>query len=130
MGRAGRAVDLDATFDRFDETWSPKVVARLNDYEIKLVRLRGELVWHHHEDTDELFVVLDGRLRLRFRDGEVDVGPGQLYVVPRGVEHCPVADGDVRAMLVEPSGVRNTGNVTGALTAEHDESLSPDTAPD
>jgi mannose-6-phosphate isomerase-like protein (cupin superfamily) len=116
--------DLAERFTRFSDQWSPKVVARLNDYEIKLVRIQGEFVWHTHDDTDELFLVIDGHLTIRLRDGDVTVGPGQLFVVPRGVEHCPVADGEVRAMLIEPAGVVNTGDAGGRLTAEYDDSLA------
>jgi mannose-6-phosphate isomerase-like protein (cupin superfamily) len=118
------AVDLAERFSRFSALWSPKVIARLNEYDIKLVRLDGEFVWHTHEDTDELFLVIDGELRIQLRDGDVTVGPGQLFVVPRGVEHCPVADGEVRAMLIEPAGVVNTGDAGGQLTAEYDDSLA------
>jgi mannose-6-phosphate isomerase-like protein (cupin superfamily) len=117
-------IDVAERFTRFSEQWSPKVIARLNDYEIKLVRLQGEFVWHTHENTDELFLVIDGHLTIRLRDGDVRLGPGQLYVVPRGVEHCPVADGEVRAMLIEPAGVVNTGDAGGELTAQYDDSLA------
>jgi mannose-6-phosphate isomerase-like protein (cupin superfamily) len=121
-------VDLADKLGLFSEHWSPKVVARLNDYEIKVVKLKGEFVWHTHDDTDELFLVLDGSLTIQLRDapgGEhsVSLRPGQLYVVPRGVEHCPLADGDVSAMLIEPAGVVNTGDAGGDLTAAHDDSL-------
>jgi mannose-6-phosphate isomerase-like protein (cupin superfamily) len=116
-------VDLAERLSRFTEQWSPKVVARLNDYEVKVVRLEGEFVWHAHDDTDELFLVLEGRLTIRLRDGDVVLGPGQLYVVPRGVEHCPFAEGEVRALLIEPMGVVNTGDAGGDLTAPHDTSL-------
>jgi mannose-6-phosphate isomerase-like protein (cupin superfamily) len=118
-----RAVDLAEKLSRFSEHWSPKVVARLNDYEIKLVKVKGEFVWHTHDDTDELFLVIDGTLTIQLRDGDVTVGPGQLYVVPRGVEHCPIADGEVAAMLIEPAGVSNTGDAGGDLTAAYDDSL-------
>ena len=104
-------VDLAEKLSLFSEHWSPKVIARLNDYEIKLVKLKGEFVWHSHEDTDELFLVIDGSLTIQLRDGDVTLGPGQLYVVPRGVEHCPIAEGDVSVMLIEPEGVVNTGGV-------------------
>jgi mannose-6-phosphate isomerase-like protein (cupin superfamily) len=117
-------VDLAERFAQIGALWSPKVVARLNDYEIKLVRVQGEFVWHSHEDTDELFLVLDGSLTIQLREGDVTLGPGQLFVVPRGVEHCPVADGEVRAMLIEPVGVVNTGNAGGPLTASYDDSLT------
>jgi mannose-6-phosphate isomerase-like protein (cupin superfamily) len=118
-------IDLHETFDRFTDTWSPKEVARLNDYEIKLVRLEGEFVWHTHEETDELFLVLDGELVIQLRDGDVRLGPGQLFVVPHGVEHCPkTVTGQVRAMLIEPAGVVNTGDAGGVLTAPFDDSLA------
>lgn len=117
------AIDLDDRFARFTDTWAPKVLARLNDYEIKAVRIQGEFVWHDHEDTDELFLVLDGDLTIALRDGDVRLGPGQLYVVPRSVEHCPRADGLVKALLIEPTGVVNTGGAGGALTASCDGSL-------
>lgn len=117
-------INLDERFTHFREQWSPKVVARLNDYEIKLVRLQGEFVWHTHEDTDELFLVLDGELTIQLRDGDVVLTAGELFVVPRGVEHCPRADGEVRAMLIEPVGVVNTGAVGGQLTATYDDSLA------
>ena len=121
--RPSQVVDLQSKLALFSEHWSPKVVARLNDYEIKLVKVKGEFVWHTHEDTDELFLVLDGSLTIQLRDGDVTLTPGQLYVVPRGVEHCPVSDGEVAAMLIEPAGVINTGDAGGELTAAYDESL-------
>ncbi|MEO7260380.1 MAG: cupin domain-containing protein [Jatrophihabitantaceae bacterium] len=117
-------VDLQEKLSQFSEPWAPKVVARLNDYEIKVVKLQGEFVWHTHEDTDELFLVLDGELRIQLRDGDVTLRPGQLFVVPRGVEHCPIADGEVRALLIEPAGVVNTGSAGGPLTAGYDDSLA------
>jgi mannose-6-phosphate isomerase-like protein (cupin superfamily) len=116
-------VDLADKLGLFSEHWSPKVVARLNDYEIKLAKLKGEFVWHTHDDTDELFLVIEGSLTLQLRDGDVTLRAGQLYVVPRGVEHCPIADGDVSVMLVEPAGVVNTGSVGGDLSAAYDDSL-------
>jgi mannose-6-phosphate isomerase-like protein (cupin superfamily) len=116
-------VDLAEKFGLFSEHWSPKVVARLNDYEIKLAKLKGEFVWHTHDDTDELFLVLEGILVIQLRDGDVSLRAGQLYVVPRGVEHCPIADGDVSVMLIEPAGVVNTGGAGGDLTAAYDDSL-------
>ena len=118
------AINLDERFARFSDQWSPKVIARLNDYEVKLVRVQGEFVWHDHPDTDELFLVLDGRLTIQLRDENVVLGPGELFVVPRGVEHCPRADGEVRALLLEPRGVVNTGAAGGALTAGYDDSLA------
>ena len=94
-----RVVDIAEKFSLFSEHWSPKVVATLNDYEIKLARIKGEFVWHTHDDTDELFLIVEGTLTIQLRDGDVTLRPGQLFVVPRGVEHCPIADGEVLAML-------------------------------
>jgi mannose-6-phosphate isomerase-like protein (cupin superfamily) len=110
-------VDLAEKLSLFSEHWSPKKVAELNDYEVKVVRIKGDFVWHTHEDTDELFLVVDGELTIQLRDRDVVLGPGQLFVVPRGVEHCPSADEEVTALLVEPSGVVNTGDAGGPLTA-------------
>lgn len=118
------AVDLTEKLSMFSDHWSPKVVARMNDYEIKVVKVQGEFTWHAHEDTDELFLVIAGELTIQMRDGNVEVGPGQLFVVPRGVRHCPIADGEVHAMLIEPTGVVNTSDAGGSLTAEHDDSLA------
>lgn len=96
-------------------------MARLNDYEVKLVKIKGEFVWHTHDDTDELFLVIEGQLTIQLRDRDVTLGPGQLFVVPRGVEHCPRAADEVRALLLEPTGVINTGNAGGELTAVTEE---------
>ena len=117
-------VNLEERFSKFADLWSPKVIARLNDYEIKAVRVQGEFVWHQHDDTDELFLVIDGRLTIQLRDRDVHLGPGELFVVPRGVEHCPRADEEVRALLLEPLGVVNTGDAGGDLTATYDDSLT------
>lgn len=118
------AIDLADKLASFSEHWSPKVVARLNDYEVKVVKLQGEFTWHSHADTDELFFVIDGELIIQMRDGDVSIHAGQLFVVPRGVEHCPIADGEVHAMLVEPTGVVNTGDAGGPLTAAYDDTLT------
>jgi mannose-6-phosphate isomerase-like protein (cupin superfamily) len=121
---ADRAVDITEKLSLISEQWSPKGVARLNDYEIKVVKVKGEFVWHTHDDTDELFIVVDGVLTIQLRDGDVNLGFGQLFVVLRGVEHCPVAEGGVHALLIEPMGVVNTGDAGGALTAAYDDSLA------
>jgi len=117
-------VDLAEKLSAVSDHWSPKVVARLNDYEIKVVKVQGEFTWHRHLDTDELFLVIEGALTIQMRDGDVTLRPGQLYVVPRGVEHCPTAEGEVHAVLIEPAGVVNTGDAGGPLTADHDDSLA------
>jgi mannose-6-phosphate isomerase-like protein (cupin superfamily) len=118
-----QVVDLAAKLAQFSDHWSPKVVARMNDYEIKVVKVRGEFTWHSHDDTDELFLVVDGQLTIQLRDGAVTLGPGQLYVVPKGIEHCPLAEGEVSALLIEPAGVVNTGDAGGEQTATYDDSL-------
>ena len=119
-------VDLKDRLSLFSDHWSPKVVATLNDYEVKVVKVKGEFVWHSHADTDELFLVVEGTLTIRLPDGEVTLGPGQLFVVPRGVEHCPVAAEEASLVLIEPAGVVNTGEAGGDLTAQHDTSLLED----
>jgi mannose-6-phosphate isomerase-like protein (cupin superfamily) len=109
--------NLDELLGRFDEHWSPKKIVELNDYDIKLVKLQGEFTWHEHAETDELFLVLHGVLTIQLRDRDVVLGPGELFVVPKGVEHCPKADDEVAAMLIEPRGVVNTGAAGGPQTA-------------
>ena len=104
-------VNLAERFAEVTEYWRPRVAAELNGQEVKLARLRGEFVWHHHAGEDELFLVVKGRLRIEFRDRAVELGPGELLVVPRGVEHRPVADEEVELLLFEPAATRNTGNV-------------------
>lgn len=110
-------IDLDRALASFAEHWSPKLVARLNDYEVKLVKLEGAFVWHTHDDTDELFLVIDGELTIQLRDRDVVLGPHEMYVVPRGVEHCPRAERVTSVLLLEPGGVVNTGDAGGPLTA-------------
>jgi mannose-6-phosphate isomerase-like protein (cupin superfamily) len=117
-------VDIADKLSLVSEMWSPKTVARLNEYEIKVVKLFDEFTWHKHDDTDELFLVTDGQLTVQMREGDVTLRPGQLFVVPRGVEHCPVSEGEVHALLIEPAGVINTGASGGPLTADHDDSLA------
>jgi mannose-6-phosphate isomerase-like protein (cupin superfamily) len=111
------ALNLDQLLGTFDDHWSPRTIADINDYEVKLVKVAGEFVWHTHDDTDELFLVLSGRLTIQLRDQDVIVGRGELFVVPRGVEHCPRADTETAALLLEPKGVVNTGDAGGELTA-------------
>jgi mannose-6-phosphate isomerase-like protein (cupin superfamily) len=122
--RQNEPLDVAERLSLVSEHWSPKVVARLNNYEIKVVKLKGEFVWHTHEDTDELFLVVDGKLTIQLREGSVDLKQEQLFVVPKGVEHCPVAEGEVDVRLLEPVGVVNTGDAGGSLTAAYDDSLS------
>jgi mannose-6-phosphate isomerase-like protein (cupin superfamily) len=109
--------NLDELLSRFADHWSPKKIAELNDYDVKLVKVQGEFTWHEHAGTDELFLVLDGRLTIQLRDRDVVLGPGELFVVPRGVEHCPRAEEETSILLLEPRGLVNTGAAGGPLTA-------------
>ncbi len=116
-------VNLAEKFSLFDERWSPKIVAELNDTHVKIVKVEDEFVWHHHDDEDELFLVVAGRLRMQFRDGDVVLEPGELIVVPKGVEHRPVAEGETHVVLVEPKTTLNTGNVRSERTVDELERL-------
>lgn len=115
MSRPER-IDLAEKLAGFDERWSPRIVAELNGQHVKLAKLEGAFVWHSHAGEDELFLVLKGLLTIELRDGAVVLGPGQMAVVPRGVEHRPVADGEVHLLLFEPAGTINTGNVQNERT--------------
>src|SRR5262245_17229439 len=105
---------------KFSEHWSPRVIAEMNDYQFKLVKFRGDFVWHNHKDTDEVFIVLDGEMQIEFRDGVARVGSGEMFVVPKGVEHRTRSTFECQALLVEPRGVVNTGEAGGELTAAND----------
>lgn len=112
------AIDIAAKLATFTEHWKPKIVGELNGQEVKLAKFRGAFVWHHHEHEDELFLVIDGRFRMELRDRSIDLEAGQFLIVPRGVEHRPVADEEVSILLFEPAGTLNTGNVRSARTVE------------
>ncbi|HCJ6521120.1 TPA: cupin domain-containing protein [Enterobacter cloacae] len=113
-------VNLENKFSLFDAHWQPKVIAQMNDYQFKIVKIEGDFIWHSHPETDEAFIVVEGVLRIDFRDGHVLVNPGELYVVPKGVEHKTSAEGTVKMMMIEPCGVLNTGHEGGERTAEND----------
>lgn len=115
-----RAIDIRQKLGLLTEQWQPRVVAELNDYQFKVVRLQGDFVWHDHADTDEAFLVIAGELRIDFRDGAVQLRPGEMFVVPKGVEHKPYAEREVQLMLIEPRGVPNTGGAGGERTAAND----------
>jgi mannose-6-phosphate isomerase-like protein (cupin superfamily) len=115
-----QAINLVEKAGMIDGQWSPRVVAELNDYQFKVVRIEGDFIWHDHPETDEAFIVLEGELRIDFRDGAVLLGPGELFVVPKGVEHKPLAAGEVKLMLIEPRGILNTGHAGGERTAQND----------
>ena len=109
-------INLAEKLTRFDDRWNPRIVADLNDSHVKLVKVQGEFVWHQHAHEDELFLVLKGTLIIELRDGSVTLGPGEMVVIPRGVEHRPVAAEEVHLMLIEPKGIRHTGDVESELT--------------
>ena len=115
-----KAINFSAKFALFSEQWQPKVIAEMNDYQFKIARLQGDFIWHSHKDTDETFFVLDGVLRIDFRDGAVEIAAGEMFVVPKGVEHKPYAEREVKLLLIEPRGVLNTGHEGGERTAEND----------
>ena len=115
-----KPINFEQKFSLFTEHWQPKVVAEMNDYQFKVVRIEGDFIWHDHQDTDETFIVLEGKLRIDFRDGSVELSAGEMFVVPKGVEHKPFADGEVKLLLIEPRGVTNTGDETSDRTAQND----------
>jgi len=113
-------INFARKFALFDERWQPKVVAEMNDYQFKIVKIEGDFVWHDHKETDETFIVIEGTLRIDFRDGAVEVKAGEMFVVPKGVEHKPSAEREVKLLLIEPRGVLNTGHEGGERTAPND----------
>ncbi len=115
MALSNGAVNLSSKLARFDEYWAPRTVARFNDHDVMVVKVKGEFVWHHHDDTDDFFLVLAGQLTIRLRDREVELGPGELFVVPAGAEHQPYAVDAAEVLLIEPTGTPNTGDPTTAV---------------
>jgi mannose-6-phosphate isomerase-like protein (cupin superfamily) len=120
MPEKTEVVNLSEKLRQLSEHWSPRVIAELNDYQFKIVKLQGEFVWHSHPDTDEAFLVLNGEMEIGFRDGSVMVGAGELFVVPKGAEHITRAQKECAVLIVEPRGVVNTGDTGGKLTARND----------
>jgi mannose-6-phosphate isomerase-like protein (cupin superfamily) len=114
------SINFENKFRLFQEQWLPKVIAEMNDYQFKVVKLQGDFIWHDHKDTDEAFIVIEGDLRIDLRDGAVHVSAGEMFVVPKGVEHKPYAEKEVRLLLIEPRGVLNTGGARTERTAEND----------
>ena len=113
-------ININGKFPKFSDHWAPKVIATMNDYHFKLIKIEGEFVWHKHEDTDEVFIIIEGEASILFRDGKVDLKAGELIVVPKGVEHKPVAREECKMMVIEPAGTVNTGDAGGRMTAEND----------
>jgi len=113
------AINVQEKLAKFSDHWSPKIIAQMNDYHFKLVKFQGDFVWHSHADTDEVFITLDGEMTIEFRDGKAHLKAGEMFVVPKGVEHKPCAEKECKIMLVEPAGTINTGDAGGDLTAEN-----------
>ena len=111
-----KPINLKEKLAKFSEHWSPKIIAQMNDYHLKVVKFSGDFVWHRHEETDEVFIVLKGNMSIWFRDGKVDLGTGELFVVPKGAEHKPFAEKECHVLLVEPAGTLNTGSTGGERT--------------
>tara|TARA_X000000368_G_C23036844_1_gene714932 strand:+ start:1525 stop:1884 length:360 start_codon:yes stop_codon:yes gene_type:complete len=113
-------INLKEKLSEFSEHWSPKVIAEMNDYQFKLVKIQGEFVWHNHDDTDETFIVIEGEMKIEFENEIVELSEGDMFVVPKGVIHKPCAENECKIMIIEPRGVVNTGNSEGDLTASND----------
>jgi mannose-6-phosphate isomerase-like protein (cupin superfamily) len=112
------SINFQTKLGKFNDHWTPRVIAQMNDYQFKLAKVEGDFVWHDHPDTDETFIVLEGELRIDFRDGNVTLKKGEMYVIPKGVEHKPFAEKEAKILLIEPLGVVNTGDAGGELTAQ------------
>ena len=115
-----KKINLKEKLSKFSDHWSPKIIAEMNDYQFKLVKIKGDFVWHNHADTDEAFIVVEGKMKIEFENETVELNEGEMYVVPKGVEHTPCAETECKIMLGEPRGVVNTGNTEGDLTASND----------
>ena len=113
-------ISFQQKFSKFSEHWAPKIIAKMNDTHFKVVKVQGEFVWHDHPETDEVFVVLKGQLEIQFRDGQIILNEGEMYVVPKGVEHKPCAEEECHILLIEPAGLVNTGDAQSELTAPND----------
>jgi len=114
------SINFQKKFGLFAERWAPKVIAEMNGYQFKVVKVEGDFVWHSHKDTDETFIVIEGNLRIDFRDGAVHLGAGEMFVIHKGVEHKPYAENEVKVLLIEPRGLLNTGDQGGERTAPND----------
>ena len=115
-----KAININDKLNKFSDLWSPRVIAEMNDYQFKLAKVKGEFVWHSHKETDETFIILDGELLIEFRDKKIKLNKGELYIVPKGVEHKPYAENECHIMLIEPKGIINTGDKSTKLTSKND----------
>ena len=113
-------INLKEKLSKFSDHWSPRIIAEMNDYQFKLVKIKGDFVWHDHDDTDEVFIVLEGEMKIEFKDETVELKKGEMFVVPKGVDHNPYSEKECKIMLVEPKGVVNTGDAGSNLTAPND----------
>lgn len=113
-------INFQEKLAKFSEQWSPKIIAQMNDYHFKLAKIKGEFIWHDHPETDEVFIILKGQLAIQFRDGNVILNKGEMFIVPKGVEHKPVAEQECHILLVEPAGTLNTGDIVNERTAAND----------
>ena len=114
-------INLKSKFDKFHEQWSPKIIAEMNDYQFKLVKIKNDFIWHQHEDTDEVFIVIEGKIGIEFEHETIEINEGEMIVVPKGKKHRPFAKKEAKIMLVEPKGVVNTGNIESEITAPSDQ---------
>ena len=116
-----KKINVGRKLEKFKNHWSPKVIAEMNDYQVKLAKISGEFIWHKHDTTDELFFVIKGNMRIIFRTGNVSLSEGDMYIVPKGIEHKPIAEKECHIMLIEPKGILNTGEINNELTSNPDE---------
>ena len=112
------AINFAEKFNSFSEQWSPKIIAQMNDYHFKIAKIQGEFVWHSHPETDEVFIVIHGKMRIKLRDTNITLNSGEMVVIPKGVEHKPVAEEECQILMVEPAGTVNTGDAGGEMTIE------------
>ena len=118
---SGKTINFKEKYSKFTKHWSPRIIEEMNDYQFKLAKIKGEFVWHDHKDTDETFIVLEGEMILKFRNKEVKLKSGEMYVVPKGIEHKPYAENECKILVIEPRGVINTGDAGGELTINEDQ---------
>lgn len=117
---ASDKVNIEKKFLKFSKFWSPRVIAEMNDYQFKIAKIQGEFIWHKHDDTDEVFIVIEGTMKIKLREKVIKLNQGELYVVPKGIEHKPIARKTCKIMIIEPKGVKNTGDINNELTEEND----------